>query len=297
MTLGVHKAPTGRYRRRRTAPKASLRGQPLTRNREALAVRVLHLDLLDISARTGRDLDRNQDIVVGLNLGARMRQVNGLRLVKMPLTVADCTGFLARWPARKLPRYQKGPQPEGHGPCVSGGGEGNRTPDTGIFSPLLYQLSYPAEALLKSSLFNICNACASVNPKSRIGREIFCGSAIDAGHSVPGNGLDRLRASQSSIPRRRRLRFTSERRRLPSRRRRTLARVGLVFLRGRGRRERRSNSCRILTRHVRRFRCWLRDSRLTTTIPVGTWRMRTAESVVFTPWPPGPVARKALVSH
>ena len=27
----------------------------------------------------------------------------------------------------------------------SGGGEGNRTPDTGIFSPLLYQLSYPAE--------------------------------------------------------------------------------------------------------------------------------------------------------
>ncbi len=28
---------------------------------------------------------------------------------------------------------------------ISGGGEGNRTPDTGIFSPLLYQLSYPAE--------------------------------------------------------------------------------------------------------------------------------------------------------
>ena len=26
----------------------------------------------------------------------------------------------------------------------SGGGEGSRTPDTGIFSPLLYQLSYPA---------------------------------------------------------------------------------------------------------------------------------------------------------
>ena len=29
----------------------------------------------------------------------------------------------------------------------TGGGEGNRTPDTGIFSPLLYQLSYPAECV------------------------------------------------------------------------------------------------------------------------------------------------------
>ena len=33
--------------------------------------------------------------------------------------------------------------------CVfTGGGEGSRTPDTGIFSPLLYQLSYPAKGLL-----------------------------------------------------------------------------------------------------------------------------------------------------
>ena len=31
------------------------------------------------------------------------------------------------------------------GACVSRGGRGgNRTPDTGIFNPLLYQLSYPA---------------------------------------------------------------------------------------------------------------------------------------------------------
>ena len=30
----------------------------------------------------------------------------------------------------------------------TGGGEGSRTPDTGIFSPLLYQLSYPAKGLL-----------------------------------------------------------------------------------------------------------------------------------------------------
>ena len=29
----------------------------------------------------------------------------------------------------------------------SGGRGGNRTPDTGIFNPLLYQLSYPASAL------------------------------------------------------------------------------------------------------------------------------------------------------
>ena len=28
--------------------------------------------------------------------------------------------------------------------AIQGGGEGNRTPDTRIFSPLLYQLSYPA---------------------------------------------------------------------------------------------------------------------------------------------------------
>ena len=30
----------------------------------------------------------------------------------------------------------------GTGPFLHGGGEGNRTPDTGIFSPLLYRLSY-----------------------------------------------------------------------------------------------------------------------------------------------------------
>ena len=29
---------------------------------------------------------------------------------------------------------------------ASGGRGGNRTPDTGIFNPLLYQLSYPANA-------------------------------------------------------------------------------------------------------------------------------------------------------
>ncbi len=35
----------------------------------------------------------------------------------------------------------------------SGGGEGNRTPDTGIFSPLLYQLSYPAKTPALASLY------------------------------------------------------------------------------------------------------------------------------------------------
>gem|GEM_PF-2261491 len=38
---------------------------------------------------------------------------------------------------------------------ISGGGEGNRTPDTGIFSPLLYQLSYPAKVAAYASLFTI----------------------------------------------------------------------------------------------------------------------------------------------
>ena len=38
--------------------------------------------------------------------------------------------------------------PPGHVPKrgveIAGGRGGNRTPDTGIFNPLLYQLSYPA---------------------------------------------------------------------------------------------------------------------------------------------------------
>ena len=43
--------------------------------------------------------------------------------------------------------------------CIfSGGGEGNRTPDTGIFSPLLYQLSYPAEMCTRlAGLITISN--------------------------------------------------------------------------------------------------------------------------------------------
>ena len=42
--------------------------------------------------------------------------------------------------------------------CIfSGGGEGNRTPDTGIFSPLLYQLSYPAEYVALHSRFELVN--------------------------------------------------------------------------------------------------------------------------------------------
>ncbi len=53
-----------------------------------------------------------------------------------------------------------------------GGGEGNRTPDTGIFSPLLYQLSYPADTLATSSLSRIPeNLPASTNFRNR--RKIF----------------------------------------------------------------------------------------------------------------------------
>ena len=40
-----------------------------------------------------------------------------------------------------------------------------------------------------------------------------------------------------------------------------------------------------------RFCSWLRSSCIATTMPVGTWVMRTAESVVLTLWPPGPLDR------
>ena len=42
----------------------------------------------------------------------------------------------------------KKPAMRGFDPVASrnGGRGGNRTPDTGIFNPLLYQLSYPATA-------------------------------------------------------------------------------------------------------------------------------------------------------
>jgi hypothetical protein len=41
-----------------------------------------------------------------------------------------------------------------------------------------------------------------------------------------------------------------------------------------------------------RFLCWLFSSWQLTTSPVGMWVMRTAESVVLTLWPPGPLERK-----
>ena len=40
-----------------------------------------------------------------------------------------------------------------------------------------------------------------------------------------------------------------------------------------------------------RFCSWLRSSCIDTTMPVGRWVMRTAESVVLTLWPPGPLER------
>ena len=42
---------------------------------------------------------------------------------------------------------------------------------------------------------------------------------------------------------------------------------------------------------VARFWIWLRSFWQETTIPVGRWVIRTAESVVLTPWPPGPLER------
>ena len=43
------------------------------------------------------------------------------------------------------------------------------------------------------------------------------------------------------------------------------------------------------------FLCWLRSSWHSTTVPVGRWVMRMAESVLFTCWPPAPEARREQV--
>ncbi len=80
-------------------------------------------------------------------------------------------------------------------------------------------------------------------------------------------------------------------------RRALAARLGLVLWRTLGGTARRANPSRSFCRQSWRLRYWLRDSRDTTTSPVGRWTMRTAESVVFTPWPPGPVARNTCTSH
>ena len=40
-----------------------------------------------------------------------------------------------------------------------------------------------------------------------------------------------------------------------------------------------------------RLRCWLRSACDWTTIPVGRWVMRTADSVLLTCWPPAPLER------
>ena len=42
---------------------------------------------------------------------------------------------------------------------------------------------------------------------------------------------------------------------------------------------------------MERFFCWLRSFCMATTMPVGRWVMRTAESVLFTFWPPAPEER------
>lgn len=93
------------------------------------------------------------------------------------------------------------------------------------------------------------------------------------------------------------MRFSCERLPFSSRRLRTEARVGFVACRVFGLRARRASSARIFCRQRSRFCSWLRDSRLTTVMPVGTCRMRTAESAVFTPCPPGPDAWNASARH
>lgn len=46
-----------------------------------------------------------------------------------------------------------------------------------------------------------------------------------------------------------------------------------------------------------RFLSWLLSSRHVTATPVGRWVIRTAESAVFTPCPPGPCAWKVSIRH
>ncbi|GIX14962.1 MAG: hypothetical protein KatS3mg118_2921 [Paracoccaceae bacterium] len=46
---------------------------------------------------------------------------------------------------------------------------------------------------------------------------------------------------------------------------------------------------------ISRLRCWLRSCVEATTMPVGRWVMRTADSVLLTCWPPAPEARKVSI--
>ena len=52
-----------------------------------------------------------------------------------------------------------------------------------------------------------------------------------------------------------------------------------------------SSRARSTVMALARFWIWLFSSCMATTMPVGRWVMRTAESVVLTDWPPGPVER------
>jgi hypothetical protein len=82
-----------------------------------------------------------------------------------------------------------------------------------------------------------------------------------------------------------------------SRRLSAAAREGFVGTRGAGR----SPSFAAFSRRRRRQVClfwyWLRCARQVTTMPVGRWRRRTALSVTFWCWPPGPPARNVSTSH
>ena len=67
---------------------------------------------------------------------------------------------------REMGRAGKRKAPVAGGCSHQGGGEGNRTPDTGIFSPLLYQLSYPAKiCALFQGLISISNSTGASTSK------------------------------------------------------------------------------------------------------------------------------------
>ena len=110
-----------------------------------------------------------------------------------------------------------------------------------------------------------------------------------------------LRRERAGRPRysstRPRCAFVWERWRFSARRRSLEARVAFVARRTFGGTALRANCSRSFCTHSWRLRNWLRDSRDVAVMPLGTCVMRTAESVVFTHCPPGPLARNACTSQ
>jgi len=77
----------------------------------------------------------------------------------------------------------------------------------------------------------------------------------------------------------------------------TEAVVGRAFLRGFSLRARCSSAAQIRRSAASRLRVWERLSVPIRTSPVGRWRTRTLDSVLFFFWPPGPEDRYGVISQ